>query len=155
MSDIRVTPPPTPDRQDDRTDTHKIRIPGPDGTHHTNPSKILAQNAPQRAANGSVRRATPDRHIRASVGRTASRKPLSGTNGSIPGRGDTDMARLTDRSASLTIPELIIELKVSRSTFYYWRQTGKAPRCLKLPNGEIRVRRVDLDTWLDSLEEVA
>ncbi|MEO3744939.1 helix-turn-helix domain-containing protein [Plantactinospora sp. B5E13] len=56
---------------------------------------------------------------------------------------------------SLTIPEVISELKVSRSTFYYWRQTGKAPRCIKLPNGEIRVRRTDLATWLDGLEEAA
>jgi predicted DNA-binding transcriptional regulator AlpA len=55
----------------------------------------------------------------------------------------------------LTIAEVIAELKVSRSTFYYWRQTGKAPRCMVLPNGEIRVRRVDLDDWLTDLEEVA
>ena len=47
------------------------------------------------------------------------------------------------------------ELKVSRSTFYYWRQTGKAPRCIKLPNGDIRVRRTDLDAWLSTLEDAA
>lgn len=57
--------------------------------------------------------------------------------------------------AGLTIPEVIAELKVTRSTFYAWRQTGKAPRCFKLPNGQIRVRRTDLDEWLDSLEEAA
>ena len=60
-----------------------------------------------------------------------------------------------DRSPSLTIPEVIAELQISRSTFYYWRQVGKAPRCIKLPNGEIRVRQVDLDEWFDSLEEAA
>ncbi|NJC86795.1 helix-turn-helix transcriptional regulator [Planosporangium mesophilum] len=65
------------------------------------------------------------------------------------------MAGREGRPPSLTIPEVIAELKVSRSTFYYWRQTGKAPRCIKLPNGEIRVRRVDLDEWFDSLEEAA
>lgn len=47
------------------------------------------------------------------------------------------------------------ELRVSRSTFYYWRQLGKPPKCIKLPNGEIRVRRADLDTWITSREEVA
>jgi predicted DNA-binding transcriptional regulator AlpA len=55
----------------------------------------------------------------------------------------------------LTIAEAIAELKVSRSTFYYWRQLGKAPRCVKLPNGQIRIRRKDLEAWLDSFEEVA
>ncbi len=56
---------------------------------------------------------------------------------------------------SLTIPEVTAELKVSRSTFYHWRQTGKAPRCIKLPNGDIRVRRTDLDAWLCGLEDAA
>jgi len=54
----------------------------------------------------------------------------------------------------LTIPEVCAELKVSRSTFYYWRQTGKAPRCLVLPNREVRVTRAALDDWLtDHTEE--
>jgi predicted DNA-binding transcriptional regulator AlpA len=43
----------------------------------------------------------------------------------------------------------------ARSTFYDWRAKGRAPRCIKLPNGEIRIRRTDFDTWLDSLEEAA
>jgi predicted DNA-binding transcriptional regulator AlpA len=53
----------------------------------------------------------------------------------------------------LTIPEVCTELRVSRSTFYYWRQVGKGPRCIKLPNGDVRVRRPDLDAWLATLEE--
>lgn len=55
----------------------------------------------------------------------------------------------------LTIPEMIALIKVSRSTFYYWRQTGKAPRGRKLPNGEIRVERVVFDDWFANLEEAA
>lgn len=55
----------------------------------------------------------------------------------------------------LTIAEVCEELNVSRSTFYDWRAKGKAPRCIKLPNGEIRVRRSELDRWLESCEEVA
>jgi hypothetical protein len=46
------------------------------------------------------------------------------------------------------------ELGISRSTFCDWR-AWDAPRCIKLPNGEIRIRRTDFDNWLDSLEEVA
>jgi predicted DNA-binding transcriptional regulator AlpA len=55
----------------------------------------------------------------------------------------------------LTIAALCVELEVSRSTFYEWRAKGRAPRCIKLPNGEIRIRRVDLERWLTSCEEEA
>lgn len=53
----------------------------------------------------------------------------------------------------LTLAEVCAELEVSRSTFYEWRAKGRAPRCMKLPNGQLRVRRVDLDDWLDSRTE--
>lgn len=55
----------------------------------------------------------------------------------------------------LTIADLCTELSVSRSTFYEWRAKGRAPRCMKLPNGEIRIRRNDLERWLDTCEEAA
>ena len=62
------------------------------------------------------------------------------------------MARPGDR---LTIAQLCKELGISRSTFYEWRAKGRAPRCIKLPNGQIRIRRAEFERWLDSLEEVA
>ena len=62
------------------------------------------------------------------------------------------MARPQDR---LTIAQLCNELGISRSTFYEWRAKGRAPRSIKLPNGEIRIRRAEFERWLDSLEEVA
>lgn len=55
----------------------------------------------------------------------------------------------------LTLPEVCDELHISRSTFYDWRAKGRAPRCIKLPNGDLRVRRGDLDTWLDDCEDAA
>lgn len=55
----------------------------------------------------------------------------------------------------LTVDQLCEELQVARSTFYQWRQVGKAPRCVRLPNGAIRVRRDDLDAWLASLADAA
>ena len=63
--------------------------------------------------------------------------------------------RTESNRTQLTIPQVCAELNVSRSTFYDWRAKGKAPRCIKLPNGEIRVRRSELDRWLTALEEVA
>lgn len=55
----------------------------------------------------------------------------------------------------ITIAEFCTELSVARSTFYEWRAKGRAPRCIKLPNGEIRIRRTDLERWLDTCEEAA
>ena len=60
-----------------------------------------------------------------------------------------------DSNEKLTVRELCAELKISRSTFYEWRAKGRAPRCIKLPNGQIRIRRAEFERWLESLEEVA
>ena len=83
------------------------------------------------------------------------------TTPSPPDSGRNDITVATPKTLKsrggeqLTIAEVVAELKISRSTFYYWRTLGKAPVCFKLPNGEIRVRRTELDRWLDSLEEMA
>lgn len=55
----------------------------------------------------------------------------------------------------LTVAELCAELGVSRSTFYEWRAKKRAPRCIKLPNGDLRIRRTELDRWLDAHEDAA
>jgi excisionase family DNA binding protein len=59
------------------------------------------------------------------------------------------------RQRYLTIVELCDELGIGRSTFYEWRAKRRAPRCIKLPNGELRIRRTELETWLDAREEAA
>jgi len=48
------------------------------------------------------------------------------------------------------LTEVCAELKITRSTFYDWRAKGRAPRCSKLPNGEVHVVRRDLDAWYES-----
>jgi predicted DNA-binding transcriptional regulator AlpA len=53
----------------------------------------------------------------------------------------------------ITLADLLDDLGVSRSTFHDWRVKGRAPRCLKLPNGELRIRRVDYEAWLESLTD--
>ena len=55
----------------------------------------------------------------------------------------------------LTLSEVCAALRISRSTFYDWRAKGRAPRCIKLPNGELRIRRTEFERWLDAHEEVA
>ncbi len=46
-------------------------------------------------------------------------------------------------------------MEIARSTFYDWRAKRKAPRCFKLPNGDLRIRRSDYEDWISSLEEAA
>ena len=56
----------------------------------------------------------------------------------------------------MTVEQVLAELcGVSRRTFYRWRELGKAPRGIKLPNGELRIWRSDFTTWLASLKERA
>ncbi|MEU2505992.1 helix-turn-helix domain-containing protein [Streptomyces sp. NPDC007863] len=57
--------------------------------------------------------------------------------------------------ANLKLPDVLTELRMSRSAFYRLRARGKAPRCFKLPNGQIRVRRSDLDAWFAACDELA
>ncbi|WIX83217.1 excisionase [Amycolatopsis carbonis] len=56
-------------------------------------------------------------------------------------------------SRLLTVMEVRDELPVARSTFYEWRMKRRGPRCIKLPNGEFRIRRADPDRWIDEREE--
>jgi predicted DNA-binding transcriptional regulator AlpA len=55
----------------------------------------------------------------------------------------------------LTLEEVITDLKVAPSTFYRWRQLGKGPRSIKLPNGDIRIRRSEYERWLAEREDAA
>ncbi|GLW94035.1 hypothetical protein Aglo03_48510 [Actinokineospora globicatena] len=56
---------------------------------------------------------------------------------------------------SMTIEDVMADLGIARSTFYEWRAKNRAPRCRRLPNGKIRVRIADYESWLDSLSEEA
>ena len=72
-------------------------------------------------------------------------------------RGDAERGRAPrkrDRS-HLTIAEVCDDLEIARSTFYDWRAKRRAPRCIKLPNGGLRIRRDDYESWLEGLEDAA
>lgn len=61
----------------------------------------------------------------------------------------------TKNPKHLTIADLCEELAIARSTFYDWRAKGRAPRCIKLPNGDLRIRRSEYEKWLSDREEEA
>ena len=60
---------------------------------------------------------------------------------------------MTRPDSPLTVDEFCETYQVARSTFYDWRAKGRAPRCHKLPNGELRIRRTDADRWFDGCTE--
>ncbi|MER7540657.1 DNA-binding protein [Streptomyces sp. NPDC097704] len=51
------------------------------------------------------------------------------------------------RPPALKLAEVLAEVRMSPSAFYRMRSRGQAPRTVKLPNGELRRRRADLDSW--------
>ena len=56
----------------------------------------------------------------------------------------------------LTVRQVLEELGgISRRTFYRWRELRIAPACIRLPNGELRVRRDVLNDWLAERAEGA
>ncbi len=73
------------------------------------------------------------------------------------GFGD-DQPEDQDTRTWLTMGDFCRELEVPYSTAYKWSSFGSAsgrfPRCRRLPNGKIRIRRADLEEWLDGLPTV-
>ena len=63
-----------------------------------------------------------------------------------------DQVRGTRERDKLTIAEVCADLGISRRTFYEWRAKGRAPRCITLPNGSLRVRRSEYQRWLAAHE---
>ena len=60
------------------------------------------------------------------------------------------------RDELLTVDQVLAELgDVPRRTFFRWRELGRAPQCIKLPNNELRIWRSDLNAWLRTLRERA
>ncbi|WP_301124739.1 helix-turn-helix transcriptional regulator [Streptomyces cacaoi] len=59
------------------------------------------------------------------------------------------------KNQSLTLPEVLQEIRMSRAAFYRMRARGEAPKLSRLPNGQIRVHRRDLDAWWARCEDRA
>jgi predicted DNA-binding transcriptional regulator AlpA len=66
-------------------------------------------------------------------------------------RGRRTASRKTDSPPEFwTVDQFCALIDISRSTFYDWRAKGKAPDCIVLPNGSLRIQREDLSRWLSS-----
>jgi predicted DNA-binding transcriptional regulator AlpA len=71
-----------------------------------------------------------------------------------PASALTSTQRGRDQSpgARVTVEQFCDEMNIAPSTFYEWRAKKKAPKCIKLPNGRVVIRRAEIDRWLESLE---
>ncbi|MCQ4042984.1 helix-turn-helix transcriptional regulator [Streptantibioticus rubrisoli] len=59
------------------------------------------------------------------------------------------------RPKMLKLSEVLEEIDMSRAAFYRMRARGQAPRLQKLPNGQLRVSRADLDAWWERCKQRA
>ncbi|MFH8992002.1 helix-turn-helix transcriptional regulator [Streptomyces sp. NPDC017940] len=59
------------------------------------------------------------------------------------------------RQPMLKLAAVLEEIDMSRAAFYRMRARGQAPRLRKLPNGQLRVSRADLDAWWKTCEQNA
>ncbi|MCA1228460.1 AlpA family transcriptional regulator [Saccharopolyspora sp. 6M] len=73
----------------------------------------------------------------------------------VPSVDRTSERAQMPRREYLTIEGFCREFEISRDTFYKWRAKKTAPACTKLPNGELRIARADLDAWIDTCREAA
>ena len=70
----------------------------------------------------------------------------------VPVRGHASRTSEPWSRDKLTIAEVCADLDISRRTFYEWRAKNKAPKCITLPNGSLRVRRSEYLRWLAARE---
>jgi hypothetical protein len=68
---------------------------------------------------------------------------------------------ITGPRGMLTVREILEDLAdengdpLPRRTWDEWRAKGTGPKCLKLPNGQLRIRRAEYERWLNALEQAA
>ncbi|GAA0949099.1 helix-turn-helix domain-containing protein [Nonomuraea longicatena] len=64
---------------------------------------------------------------------------------------DTKTTSAERRTTWMSVRDVLTELDIKRRTWQRWRALGRTPECSRLPNGELRIKRCDFDTWMESL----
>lgn len=58
-------------------------------------------------------------------------------------------------AGTLTVEDVLRELQIARSTLDAWRRRRKFPAFRRLPNGQLRLKRVELEMWLDGCRKAS
>jgi len=61
--------------------------------------------------------------------------------------------RVPAREKLIPLAEFLEMMGIARSTYNDWHAKGRAPRRIKLPNGQICFRPSEIDRWLEQLEQ--
>ena len=69
--------------------------------------------------------------------------------------GMSNTNTVTPSKTWMSLKDVLHEIAVSRSTMNKWRSEGRAPSFIKLPNGELRIKRSEFEAWLIELPKVA
>ncbi|MGH3487880.1 MAG: helix-turn-helix transcriptional regulator [Actinopolymorphaceae bacterium] len=68
-------------------------------------------------------------------------------------RESRNRSRVPAREKLIPLAEFLEMTGVARSTYNDWHAKGRAPRRIKLPNGQICFRPSELNRWLELLEQ--
>jgi predicted DNA-binding transcriptional regulator AlpA len=85
-------------------------------------------------------------------------RPTTGTKRARKASTRPEPARpelTTGKRRNWTVAQFCAEWDISRSTFYDWRAKGRAPHCIKIPNGDLRIEHADYEAWLKKCRENA
>lgn len=62
--------------------------------------------------------------------------------------------RRAPKDELIPLSDALVEIGISRATWYRWRDRGYGPEARRTPSGRICVRRTVLDAFKDELEAV-
>lgn len=60
---------------------------------------------------------------------------------------------MSTKERLIALADFLDLMGIARSTYNDWHAKGRAPRRVKLPNGQIKFRPAELKRWLESLED--
>ena len=114
------------------------------------PVRLGGGRARRPGSHGSRAAAAARRHRACSMANRACRGQTSSAGQRRYLAGWEGCVMANQRDELMTVEQILAELcGVSERTFYRWRELGRAPKGIRLPNRELRVWRSEFLAWLE------
>jgi predicted DNA-binding transcriptional regulator AlpA len=68
---------------------------------------------------------------------------------------NTARSELAAGGSYMTFEQVLAELQIARSTLDGWRRKRLFPAFTRLPNGQLRLKRIDFVAWVDKQRKAA